>query len=99
MLTGQTVYRKKRRIAAGRRHAGGRRPDDDPGGELRAPHHRPAARRDAADGIALSAQALGVAGERGALKPGLRADLVHLSDDLAVNQTIIGGRTAWSKSA
>jgi len=45
------------------------------------------------------AQALGVAGERGALKPGLRADLVHLSDELAVNQTIIGGKTAWSKTA
>ncbi len=45
------------------------------------------------------AQALGVAGERGALKRGLRADLVHLSEDLQVNQTIIGGKTAWSKTA
>jgi N-acetylglucosamine-6-phosphate deacetylase len=41
------------------------------------------------------AQALGVAGERGSLTPGLRSDLVHLSDDLDVRQTIIGGETAW----
>lgn len=44
------------------------------------------------------AQALGVAHERGALSPGLRADLVHLSDDLDVLTTIIGGATAWSKT-
>ncbi len=39
------------------------------------------------------AQALGVAGERGALKRGLRADLVLLSEDLQVNQTIQFYRT------
>lgn len=44
------------------------------------------------------AQALGVAHERGALSPGLRADLVHLSDDLDVLTTIIGGASAWSKT-
>ena len=42
------------------------------------------------------AQALGVAHERGAVKPGLRADLVHLSDDIQVRRTIIGGETAWA---
>ena len=42
------------------------------------------------------ARALGVAGERGSLAPGLRADLVHLSDDLEVKATIIGGETAWA---
>jgi N-acetylglucosamine-6-phosphate deacetylase len=42
------------------------------------------------------AQALGVAHERGALKPGLRADLVHLSDGLDVRGTMIGGETVWS---
>jgi N-acetylglucosamine-6-phosphate deacetylase len=41
-------------------------------------------------------QALGVDKERGSLQPGLRADLVHLSDDLKVQQTIIGGQTAWA---
>lgn len=42
------------------------------------------------------AQALGVAHERGALSPGLRADLVHLSEGLEVLSTVIGGTTAWS---
>lgn len=45
------------------------------------------------------AQALGVAAERGSLAPGLRSDLVHLSDDLDVRQTIIGGETAWSAAS
>jgi N-acetylglucosamine-6-phosphate deacetylase len=44
------------------------------------------------------AQALGVDNERGAFAPGLRADLVHLNDDLDVRSTIIGGQTAWSAS-
>ncbi len=44
------------------------------------------------------AQALGVDKERGAFKPGLRSDLVHLSDNLEVRSTIIGGETAWSAS-
>jgi len=43
------------------------------------------------------AQALGVSHERGALAPGLRADIVHLSDDLDVLTTVIGGETVWSK--
>jgi N-acetylglucosamine-6-phosphate deacetylase len=42
------------------------------------------------------AQALGVAHERGSIKPGLRADLVHLSDELDVRGTMIGGETVWS---
>lgn len=42
------------------------------------------------------AEALGVAGERGRIAPGLRADLVHLSDDLTVRGTLIGGETAWA---
>jgi N-acetylglucosamine-6-phosphate deacetylase len=42
------------------------------------------------------AEALGVGHERGMLKQGLRADLVHLSDDLKVRRTIIGGETAWA---
>jgi N-acetylglucosamine-6-phosphate deacetylase len=41
-------------------------------------------------------QALGVDKERGSLQPGLRADVVHLSDDLKVQQTIIGGEKAWA---
>ncbi len=45
------------------------------------------------------AKALGVAHERGSIAPGLRADLVHLSDDLDVVATLIGGETAWSRSA
>jgi len=42
------------------------------------------------------AQALGVAAERGALKPGLRADLVHLTDELEIAGTLIGGTAAES---
>ena len=42
------------------------------------------------------AEALGVGHERGSLKHGLRADLVHLSDDIKVRRTIIGGETAWA---
>jgi N-acetylglucosamine-6-phosphate deacetylase len=42
------------------------------------------------------AEALGVEGERGRIAPGLRADLVHLGDDLAVRGTLIGGETAWA---
>ena len=42
------------------------------------------------------AQALGVANERGSFAQGLRADFVHLSDDLAPQRTVIGGETAWS---
>jgi N-acetylglucosamine-6-phosphate deacetylase len=42
------------------------------------------------------AQAMGLSSERGRLAPNARADLVHLSDDLAVKRTIIGGETAWS---
>jgi N-acetylglucosamine-6-phosphate deacetylase len=40
------------------------------------------------------AEALGVT-DRGRLAPGLRADLVHLGDDLAVRGTMIGGETVW----
>lgn len=43
------------------------------------------------------AQALGVAGERGSLAPGLRADLVHLSDELEMRGTLIGGQVAWTE--
>jgi N-acetylglucosamine-6-phosphate deacetylase len=43
------------------------------------------------------AQALGVAHERGAIAPALRADLVHLSDDLDVLATIIGGKAVWPR--
>ena len=42
------------------------------------------------------AEAMGLTGERGRIAPGLRADLVHLSDDLAVRGTLIGGETAWA---
>lgn len=42
------------------------------------------------------AQALGAAHERGSIKPRLRADLVHLSDELDVRGTMIGGETVWS---
>ncbi len=41
------------------------------------------------------AEALGVAHERGRLAPGLRADLVHLGDDLSMRGTLIGGEVAW----
>jgi N-acetylglucosamine-6-phosphate deacetylase len=43
------------------------------------------------------AMAIGVDRERGQLKPGARADLVHLGDDLDVRRTVIGGETVWSK--
>jgi N-acetylglucosamine-6-phosphate deacetylase len=42
------------------------------------------------------AEALGVGHERGRIAPGLRADLVHLGDDLTVRGTLIGGETAWA---
>ncbi len=42
------------------------------------------------------AEALGVDGERGRIAPGLRADLVHLGDDLSVRGTLIGGETAYA---
>jgi N-acetylglucosamine-6-phosphate deacetylase len=42
------------------------------------------------------AEALGVAHERGRIAPGLRADLVHLGDDLTVRGTLIGGETVWA---
>jgi N-acetylglucosamine-6-phosphate deacetylase len=42
------------------------------------------------------AEALGVAHERGRIAPGLRADLVHLGDDLAVRGTLIAGETLWA---
>lgn len=37
--------------------------------------------------------------ERGRLAPGMRADIVHLSDDLEVRATLIGGQPAWSATA
>lgn len=42
------------------------------------------------------AEAVGVSDTRGRLAPGARADLVHLSEELTVQHTIIGGRLAWS---
>jgi N-acetylglucosamine-6-phosphate deacetylase len=42
------------------------------------------------------AQAIGVANERGSLAHGARADFVHLSDDLAVRGTLIGGVPSWT---
>ncbi len=42
------------------------------------------------------AEALGVAHERGRFAPGLRADLVHLGDDLTMRGTMIGGVTVWA---
>ncbi len=42
------------------------------------------------------AEALGVEAERGRIAVGLRADLVHLGDDLSVRGTLIGGETAYS---
>lgn len=39
------------------------------------------------------ARLLGLSGERGAIRPGLRADLVHLDDDLRVVRVMQGG--AW----
>lgn len=42
------------------------------------------------------AEALGVDKERGRIAPGLRADLVHLSDELSVRGTLIGGETAYA---
>jgi N-acetylglucosamine-6-phosphate deacetylase len=42
------------------------------------------------------AEALGVAGERGRIARGYRADLVHMSEDLAVRGTLAGGATAWT---
>ena len=42
------------------------------------------------------AEALGVAGERGRIARGYRADLVHMSEDLAVRGTLVGGATIWT---
>jgi N-acetylglucosamine-6-phosphate deacetylase len=42
------------------------------------------------------AQLIGAAGERGSLGQGKRADFVHLSDNLEMRRTIIGGETAWA---
>ena len=42
------------------------------------------------------AEALGVDAERGHFGHGTRADLVHLSDDLGVRRTFIGGETVWA---
>lgn len=42
------------------------------------------------------AEAIGAQHERGTLAPRSRADLVHLSDDLAMRRTIIGGETVWA---
>ena len=42
------------------------------------------------------AQVLGVESERGRIAPGLRADLVHLGDDLGVRGTLIGGEIAYA---
>jgi N-acetylglucosamine-6-phosphate deacetylase len=42
------------------------------------------------------AEALGVANERGTFGVGMRADFVHLGDDLGVRRTVIGGETAWA---
>ena len=42
------------------------------------------------------AEAIGLGGERGTLAPGMRADLVHLGEDLGMRRTIIGGETAWA---
>jgi len=42
------------------------------------------------------AQAMGLEHERGRIAPGLRADLVHLGDDLTVRGTLIDGETAWA---
>lgn len=41
------------------------------------------------------AEAIG-ADQRGRLAPGMRADVVHLGDDLTVRGTLIGGETAWA---
>jgi N-acetylglucosamine-6-phosphate deacetylase len=42
------------------------------------------------------AEALGIATERGSFAHGMRADFVHLSDDLRMRRTVIGGETAWA---
>jgi N-acetylglucosamine-6-phosphate deacetylase len=42
------------------------------------------------------ATAIGVEHERGSIGPGKRADLVHLSDELEVRRTVIGGEIAWA---
>lgn len=42
------------------------------------------------------AQLIGAAAERGSLGQGKRADFVHLSDNLEMRRTIIGGETAWA---
>ena len=42
------------------------------------------------------AEVLGVAGERGQLAAGLRADFVHLGDDLGMRRTVIAGETVWA---
>jgi N-acetylglucosamine-6-phosphate deacetylase len=42
------------------------------------------------------AEAIGVGKERGTFAVGSRADLVHISDELTMRRTIIGGETAWA---
>lgn len=42
------------------------------------------------------AEALGVSAERGQLAEGLRADFIHLGDDLGMRRTVIAGETVWA---
>ena len=42
------------------------------------------------------AEAIGALKERGTFAPNSRADLVHMSDALAMRRTVIGGEPAWA---
>ena len=42
------------------------------------------------------AEAIGAAADRGHLRPGARADFVHLSDDLEIRSTWIGGERVFA---
>ncbi len=48
---------------------------------------------------ATPAEALGLAGRKGSLRPGADADIILLDGDLNLQQALVGGRTAWLAAA
>ena len=95
-LTGQTVYRKDGALRLGNGTLAGA--DLTMIDAVTYVHRTIGLELDEALRMAslYPAQALGVEHERGRIAPGLRADLVHLGDDLTVRGTLIGGETAYA---
>jgi N-acetylglucosamine-6-phosphate deacetylase len=95
-LTGQTVYRKDGALRLGNGTLAGA--DLTMIDAVTYVHRTIGLELDEALRMAslYPAQALGVEHERGRIAPGLRADLVHLGDDLTVRGTLIGGEAAYA---